>query len=232
MSPAIELKTRPRDALSREIELAMHSLVRKPNYPCVAAIHAMTTGDYEIHAYDQLPTYEQTGELFSDLLTFIQTYQKTQSPYLTFIASFDSPRDVTELEFENILWEQLSLLDHLSSKRFPWDQKVSADPNSTQFCLSLGGHAFFVVGMHQNSSRLARQFPYPTLVFNLYDQFEELKRRGQYISMVNINRKRDLGFQGSINPMLTEFGEDAEALQYSGRKVVSNWKCPFAHSKD
>jgi FPC/CPF motif-containing protein YcgG len=51
-------------------------------------------------------------------------------------------------------------------------------------------------------------------------------------------RARDLELQGSINPMLSDFGVDSEARQYSGRAVEENWqapfkavegKCPFAH---
>jgi FPC/CPF motif-containing protein YcgG len=51
-------------------------------------------------------------------------------------------------------------------------------------------------------------------------------------------RTRDLALQGTINPMLSDFGERSEARQYSGRAVEENWqapfkalerKCPFAH---
>jgi FPC/CPF motif-containing protein YcgG len=33
--------------------------------------------------------------------------------------------------------------------------------------------------------------------------------------------------QGTVNPMLAEFGEQSEARQYSGRDVGEIWKCPF-----
>ena len=34
--------------------------------------------------------------------------------------------------------------------------------------------------------------------------------------------------QGSINPMLSDFGEATEARQYSGRAVEDDWRAPFA----
>jgi FPC/CPF motif-containing protein YcgG len=36
-----------------------------------------------------------------------------------------------------------------------------------------------------------------------------------------------MAFQGSINPMLKNFGEGSEASQYSGRAVSDTWACPF-----
>ena len=43
-------------------------------------------------------------------------------------------------------------------------------------------------------------------------------------------RARDMAFQGSLNPVLKNFGESSEARQYSGRAVPDDWKCPF-HAK-
>jgi uncharacterized protein len=91
----------------------------------------------------------------------------------------------------------------------------------------------FVIGMHPKASRLARTARYPTMVFNLHEQFERLRARGKFETMKQIIRAREMAFQGSINPMLKNFGESSEASQYSGRPVSGNWPCPFhAHKKD
>ena len=45
--------------------------------------------------------------------------------------------------------------------------------------------------------------------------------------MKNMIRARDMAFQGSINPVLEDFGVNSEARQYSGRAVEDNWRCPF-----
>lgn len=81
--------------------------------------------------------------------------------------------------------------------------------------------------MHPLASRNARQFCHTALVFNLHEQFEDLRRRGKYEMFTNMIRARDMAFQGSINPVLKNFGTSSEARQYSGRAVEDNWRCPF-----
>lgn len=56
------------------------------------------------------------------------------------------------------------------------DRRVSSDPDDPHFSLSFGGEAFFVVGLHPNASRPARRFSRPAMIFNLHDQFEELRK--------------------------------------------------------
>ena len=134
---------------------------------------------------------------------------------------------VSEIEFENLLWRQLQFLHEMDNTG--WDPMVSDDPNDPNFSFSIGGKAFYVVGLHPEASRLARRAPYPTLVFNLHSQFEKLREMGVYHKVRDKIRERDKAVQGSINPVLQDFGEESEARQYSGRQVGKNWKCPFHH---
>ncbi|MBA3796937.1 MAG: YqcI/YcgG family protein, partial [Chloroflexi bacterium] len=39
--------------------------------------------------------------------------------------------------------------------------------------------------------------------------------------------QREVALQGSINPMLSDFGTRSEARQYAGREVDEEWRCPF-----
>ena len=75
--------------------------------------------------------------------------------------------------------------------------------------------------------RTARRTAYPTLVFNLHDQFEKLRESQRYERMREAILKRDAALDGEPNPMLARHGEISEAVQYSGRIVGSDWKCPF-----
>jgi len=158
--------------------------------------------------------------------------------YASFIAIFERPRETSELEFEDLLWRQLRLLQEHDCTGHDWDPAVSSDPADPHFSFSFGGQALYVIGMHANSSREARRFPWPTLVFNPHEQFERLRADGKWKHMQERIRQRDLKLQGTINPMLSDFGERSEARQYSGRAVEENWrapfpvvsgKCPFAH---
>ena len=36
-----------------------------------------------------------------------------------------------------------------------------------------------------------------------------------------------MALQGSINPVLSQFGKGSEAIQYAGRAVAADWRCPF-----
>ena len=56
-----------------------------------------------------------------------------------------------------------------------WEPNVSEDPNDSNFSFSIKGKAFYIVGMHPESSRMARRAPYCTVVFNLHWQFEKLR---------------------------------------------------------
>src|SRR5207244_1714681 len=92
--------------------------------------------------------------------------------YATFVAIFERPCLTGEVEFEHLLWKQLRLLHEHEAAEHGWDPAVSADPADPHFSFSFGGQALYVIGMHANSSREARRFPWPALVFNPHEQFE------------------------------------------------------------
>ena len=152
------------------------------------------------------------------------------SAYATFIAAFRAPVHMSENGFEELLWSQLQKLTDMESARQDWDPTVSSDPADPRFSFSFGGRALYVVGMHSGSSRLARQFPLPVLVFNPHEQFERLRTDGKWRRMQTAIRNRDISLQGDINPMLSDFGEVSESRQYSGRAVERDWQAPFNSS--
>ena len=209
-----------------EVEKAMGQLLAQKNYPCIAALKSFHKKDYEIGTYGKFGTGESWQALRRDLLKFVEHQKSTNSIYLTFFAAF-APQDFNEPEFESGLWNELSHLTSLEDLDTDWSDREHADPESKDFRFSLGGTEFFVVGLHTNSSREARRFPFPLLIFNVFDQFEQLERLGLYESMVKTNRERDLKFQGSVNPMVEQHGDAWEPIQFSGQANSSAWKCPF-----
>jgi FPC/CPF motif-containing protein YcgG len=68
------------------------------------------------------------------------------------------------------------------------------------------------------------------MVFNLHDQFEQLRAAGRYEGMREKIMVRDEAVAGSRNPMLSRHGEASEARQYSGRVVDEQWRCPFRYA--
>ncbi len=127
------------------------------------------------------------------------------------------------------MWRTLQSLHEIDDCE--WDPSVSGDPENPHFIFNLKGKAFYIIGMHPESSRIARQAAYPTMVFNLHRQFDKLREIGTYQIVRDTIRKNDEALQGNINPVLTDYGADTETKQYSWRMVKENWKCPF-HNKN
>lgn len=216
-----------------DINHEIRSFILQKNYPCVAAIQSVVRHDYVIGTYGQFGTGTHWHKLRTDLLNFLELQRSTQSRYMSFWAIFTASIHTpdNELDFENKLWRELSLLSSEEERAADWGNINASDPNDPSFCFSLNGVQLFVVGLHPESSRFARRFSRPAMVFNAFSQFEVFEEEGTYAAMVKIIRQNDLRFQGSINPMVLAHGDDWEAIQYSGRENPESWKCPFNFMK-
>lgn len=206
-------------------QLRQHIL--KSNFSCTGAKAAFNGNCYRFGFYPEMNTPEATAGLAFDLWEYAQERLLLKTNYATFAASFAAPLETDEQSWEDLLWAQLQNLRELDRPLHAWDPSVSSDPQSAEFSFSFAQTGFFIVGLHPASSRLARQFAFPTLIFNAHAQFEQLRQQNQFERMKQTIRARDLKLQGSINPNLSNFGERSEARQYSGRAVEENWKCPF-----
>lgn len=203
--------------------------VLEKDHPCLMAQTVFSMDKVDLHEYDDFGTKETAKVILKDLKNYIGGYDFESNEFQTFLTAFKGKQDYSEEEFENTLWQQLQYLHEIDDS--PWDKAVSPDPENGNFSFSLGGRAFYMVGMHPNSSRKARQSPYPAIAFNLHWQFEKLREMGTYHTVRDKIRERDTELQGNINPMLEDFGKKSEVRQYSGRKVGEKWKCPFLHKK-
>ena len=203
--------------------------IKQDEFPCVGAKSALNRGTLTIlhaaditSAWDDLPIHDA-------LIGFAADYKADPGLFRSFAVVFDGPGELTEAAFERALWQRVQSLTHKDEwKGHEADRRVSTNPDDPHFSLSFGGEAFFVVGLHPHASRPARRFERPVLVFNLHDQFEELRRTGRYEPLRSAILKRDKALAGSINPMLARHGSISEARQYSGRVVDADWACPFA----
>jgi FPC/CPF motif-containing protein YcgG len=192
-------------------------------FPCVGAKSASNRGRMDMIVCDQMGTDESAQQLCSGLAQFSARYPEPGEDPVSFVAIFQADAG-GEDEFHEKLWRQLQLVHDLDATRFSWARGVSDDPASNDFSFSVAGRAFFVVGLHPRSSRLARRPPRPTLVFNFHEQFEAMKASGRYAKLQSAIRQRDMELQGYINPVLAQFGAASEAQQYSGKHGGG---CPF-----
>jgi FPC/CPF motif-containing protein YcgG len=197
-----------------------------PNFPCLAAKTAKSRsqithidgGNIACGRYDRA------------IATAIEAFAARNKPEHVFhslVVSFPDSRPLSEAAFEKSLWARLQGIHDIDAETFAWDPTVSSDPTSPQFSMSVGGKSFYVIGLHPGASRAARRLAHPAMVFNLHSQFEYLRAQGRYDRLREAIIERDVQLNGSANPMLAVHGEQAEALQYSGRHIQGEWQCPF-----
>jgi len=199
------------------------------NFPCVAAKAALKRKHIKFFVADHMACPKDDHSILQFLYNFVEEYRinKDESQFYSAVVIFKNPADISEKEFDALLWQRLQSFSDIDLENYSYDNRVSSNPSSENFSFSLMGEAFFVIGLNPGSSRFARSFKYPALVFNPHQQFEELRKNNQYEKLKNIVRKRDVNFSGSVNPTLANFGESSEVHQYSGMQHNAEWKCPL-----
>ena len=203
------------------------AFVEARDFPCVGAKSALGKDQLTHLVLDDMRTGLEDRVLLRAFYRFVDRYREDPALFTSFAVSWRGPVGLSEGAFERFLWERLGALHRLDEAEHGWDERVESDPDSPHFSFSLRGEAFFVVGLHDGASRTARRFAYPTLVFNLHDQFETLRTEGRYGKLREVIMARDAALQGAPNPMLAAHGDSPPARQYSGRQVGEDWRCPF-----
>lgn len=216
----------------QEIIAAYHSFLNDKDFPCIGAktalareqIYTMVAGGMNCPSFD--------GKILEFIYDSIGKFKKIDNNFYSAAVIFTGPLTITEEIFEQLLWQKLQSLLDLDALHYPYNKKVSNDPKSVFFSLSLKEETFFIIGLHPDSSRKARRFIFPALVFNPTDQFVKLKQSDKFEKLKHTIRKRDMAFSGSVNPMLGDYGSTSEILQYSGKGYDSNFVCPLKINHD
>lgn len=205
---------------------ALKTFIAEPSFPCVGAKAALNQGHLDIFVAGDLRDSAADASIIEALEKFAASVNDDKV-FASFCVTFPDTPPLSEAQFEAALWQRLQALHDIDRRHSDWDPRVSSDPQSPDFGMSLGGHGFYVVGLHPNASRPARRFGQAALAFNLHSQFEQLKAEGRYDKLRGAISGRDAALSGSNNPMLAAHGVVSEAVQYSGRVVGDDWTCPF-----
>lgn len=223
----------PCSNLDHPLAQRFRAFIKNPEFPCVGAKSALAKGRMRIVVGRDLRSGWDDLRILPSLMAIAEDYARDPEPFQSLAVIFEEDADLSEVQFEQHLWQRVqSLTDKDAWLGQRPDPRVSADPDDPHFSLSFGGEAFFVVGLHPRASRPARRFERPALVFNLHDQFEQLRANGLYDKMRGTIIARDIALSGDANPMLAVHGSISEARQYSGRAVDSAWKCPMSPRKE
>ncbi|MCU1536080.1 MAG: YqcI/YcgG family protein [Humibacillus sp.] len=207
-----------------EIVQGLEQMVTHVEFPCLGAKSVFRRGSARHLVLDDMDAQDTAAQLLEALAGFADDIEG-EGGFHSFIASFRGPIPSSEAAFERSLFALLQRL--LDADDQTWAPGVGSDPNDPHFAFSVGGTAYFIVGLHPRASRVARRAPLPTLVFNPHDQFEQLRAEGRFERMRTSIRRRDIDLQGSLNPMVADHGDSTEALQYSGRPHAGGWEPPL-----
>jgi len=220
----------PAEVPSEPLAERFEAFVRDAGFPCVGAKAALSRDKMRIIVARDLASAWDDLRIMPELIDLASRYRADAALFQTLVVIFEGPETLSEGEFEDLLWQRVQSLTDKDELWFeqPHDRRVSDNPDDSHFSLSFGGEAFFIVGLHPGASRPARRFERPALVFNLHDQFEQLRAQNRYEKLRTSILDRDLVLAGSANPMLARHGENSEARQYSGRAVGDDWECPYA----
>ena len=212
-------------AMVAATERAFEAFVGAPEFPCLGAKASQAQQSLQCLCVHDIASARDDHRI----TTCLQDFAARQGEHLfvSLAVLFPCSPRLSERAFEAALWRRLRAIHAIDRRRHGWDDSVSDDPSSPHFSMSVGGKAFYVVGLHPAASRRARRFHCPVLVFNLHSQFERLRADGRYEKLRQAIVQRDIAYAGSANPMLAVHGKSSEARQYSGRQVGAEWVCPF-----
>lgn len=215
------------DELARRYEDEFRDAVLRDEFPCVLGRGVVRTDSYRFHLYASLSSADSASRLVTDLRAFTDEVLDADDVPWSLVAGFRDPVARDEVAFEAALWAFLQAVHDVDVQSAAWDPAVSPDPDDPDFSFSVGGRAFFVIGLHPGASRWARRLSFPALVFNAHSQFEDLRAAGQFTDLRDQIRARDVELQGSVNPVVADHGDRSEAAQYAGRAVGDDWACPL-----
>ncbi len=179
--------------------------IANKDFACVAAKAALARQQIHGMVAGHMACPKDDRAILNFLYQFVDTYRNSAEMYHSAVVIFEPMHVANEQMFDNLLWQRLQALSRLDAQTHGYDPRVDADPASPNFSFSLKEEAFFIIGLHPGSSRMARQFEYPALVFNPHQQFQQLKETQKYQSLKKVVRKRDVGVIGVYKPYARRF---------------------------
>ena len=205
------------------------AFVNDVDFPCVGAKSALANQHLHFYIASDIRSTWDDLRIHREIERFVRIAKADKTGFWSCVILFEDSSPLTERQFERALWSRLqSWSDKDEWLGFEPGDGISTEITDPEFALSFAGEAFFAVGLHPGSSRLARRFGSSAIVLNPHWQFKKLRADGRYEKMRKVILDRDEKVAGSINPMLAAHGSISEARQYSGRATDESWSCPFA----
>jgi FPC/CPF motif-containing protein YcgG len=205
----------------------LSKFILNQRFPCLMAKKVIRDGNLTLIEINDLSHPESIEYTLNQIYQVVDRYRKDPLSLRSFVLTCKKSQYQNFNHFEQSFWQFLEALHSLDKQIYQHDKRVSSNPESQHFSYSLKEEAFFILALHPESPRFSRRFSTPSLVFNIHQQFELLRAKGAFTKIRNAIRKRDKSLQGSINPMLKDFGERSEVFQYLGKTYQESDPCPL-----
>lgn len=201
--------------------------IQQDSFPCIMAKAVARKGHIDIHEVPDIKNPAAVLPIMEKLYAFVDQFRQNQEKLSSFMLVVKDESLGNFETFGKNFYDFLQLLHHEDKKLYPHDPRVARSVKEKNFSYSIKSEAFFIIALHPQSPRWARRFRYPAIVFNPHVQFERLRENKIYTKIRNIIRNRDKMLQGSINPMLNDFGERSEVFQYLGKVYQPHESVPL-----
>src|SRR6186997_3253532 len=186
---------------AREAIIARYiAYLDQKSFPCVGAKAARARQQISCIVVDNMESRLEDNRMLQFMYEFIDAFRSSPNLFHSATIIFSAPVIEDEGLYDALFWNTLQALSNLDANYYPYDTRVHQDPASHHFSFSLKSEALYVIGLNPKSSRMARQFAYPAMVFNPHSQFEKLREEDRYQHLKDVIRKRDIAFSGSVNP--------------------------------
>lgn len=190
------------DAKVSELRSSLVAVVERRDFPCVGAKSALAQGSLGNETAGLITGGADDQRFHDGLEQWSEACSAAPRGFRSLAVVFSGPGALTQKAFEVALWDRLgSLIAKDGGRGNEYDPTVSNDPSDPHFALSFGGKPYFAVGLHTHASRKARRTPYPTIVFNLHDQFDRLRKEQRYERLSEVILAQDEAYDGKPNPM-------------------------------
>lgn len=206
-----------------EWPMSVQDHVLQSGYPCPIAQAVARHGGLSMHRFSSMRT--DAAAVHEAVGTWLSAPHEFR--FRSFVAVFPDEKSESIDEFHDDLWTCLSGMRACEPVDRPVPPGTSDDVASPDFTFTIHGTPFFVVGLSPHSPRKARRTRVSGFALNPHQQFEDLRASNSLEAVKHASRARDMQFQGSINPMLSDHGERSAALQYSSMPVTSPSQCPY-----
>jgi len=156
----------------KEIIGEYYSFLNNKSFPCIGAKAALRRHNIKCIVAGHMACPKDDPAILQFLYNFVDEYRLSRGNFNSAAILFTEPLLLNEEVFDKLLWQRLQNLSDMDALNYNYDKRVSIQPSSAHFSFSLKEEAFYIIGLHPASSRKARQFSYPALIFNPHSQFD------------------------------------------------------------